>query len=87
MNHQPLKIHCPPENTNTLLFFHPEEGNTNQMHHQRQFLFQEKLKYPGSRIRSKTAHGFNGLGGFLASFERFERFFFEKTAQTAQILL
>ena len=28
-----------------------------------------------------------GLSGFLASFERFGRFFFGKTAQTAQILL
>ena len=30
---------------------------------------------PGSRFRSKTAQGLNGLSGFPARFERFERFF------------
>ena len=57
--------------------------------------FNNRLQYiyiylPGSRSRSKTAQDMSGLSGFPAryeQFERFGRFFFGKTAQTAQILL
>ena len=54
------------------------------------FLNQSGRKFydtPGSRSRSKTAQDMSGLSGFSARFERFGRFFFEKTAQNIQILL